>query len=82
MLLGEWPSAAIDNLDRVERPGFIKSTENWMVMRALRNQMVHEYVEDPVLLHAALNSGHGLVPELLTAGDAMTFEIERRPGVR
>ena len=80
VLLGERPSAAIDNLDRAERLGFIKSTEDWMAMRALRNQMVHEYVEDPVLLHGALTSGHGFVPELLDAGQAMIVEIEQRLG--
>lgn len=37
VLLGERPSAAIDNLDRAERLGFIKSTEDWMTMRALRD---------------------------------------------
>ena len=80
VLLGERLSAAIDNLDRAERLGFIRSTESWMAMRALRNQMVHEYVEDPVLLHAALKSGHEFVPELLAAGHAMTVEVEQRLG--
>lgn len=78
VLLGERPSAVIDNLDRAERLGLIKSTENWMTMRALRNQMVHAYVEDPDLLRAALTSGHEFVPELLAAGDAMTVEVEQR----
>jgi hypothetical protein len=45
--LGEKPSAAIDNLDRAERLGLIKSADEWMTMRNLRNQMVHEYIEDP-----------------------------------
>ena len=80
VLLGERPSAAIDNLDRAERLGFVKSTESWMAMRALRNQMVHEYVEDPVLLHGALQAGHAFVSELLAAGDAMTVEVEKRLG--
>ena len=44
--------------------------------------MVQEYVEDPVLLHGALTSGHEFVPGLLAAGDAMKFEIERRLGAR
>lgn len=82
VLLGERPSAAIDNLDRAERLGFIKSTEDWMAMRVLRNQMVREYVVDSVLLHGALASGHEFVPELLAAGDAMTDEIERRLGAK
>lgn len=33
VLLGERPSAAIGNLDRAERLGFIKSTDNLMPMR-------------------------------------------------
>lgn len=37
VLLGERPAAAIDNLDRAERLGFIRSTEDWMAMRALRD---------------------------------------------
>ena len=81
-LLGERPSAAIDNLDRAERLGFIKTTDNWMIIRALRNRMVHEYVEDPLLLHGALMSGHSFVPELLAAGDAMVAEIEQRLAAR
>lgn len=44
--LGETPAAAIDNLDRAERLGLIVSADEWMTMRKLRNQMVHEYVED------------------------------------
>ncbi|MDP2176992.1 hypothetical protein [Methylicorpusculum sp.] len=37
----------------------IKSADEWLTMRNLRNQMVHEYVEDPVILNNALQSGHG-----------------------
>ena len=78
VLLGEKPSAAIDNLERAERLGLIGSVDDWMTMRNLRNQMVHEYVEDPVVLSAALQSGHAFVPALVAAADAMTVEIERR----
>ena len=58
--LGERLSAAIDNLDRAERLGLLKSADEWLVMRKLRNQMVHEYVEDPVVLSNALQTGHTL----------------------
>ena len=78
VLLGEKPSAAIDNLDRAERLGLIASVDDWLTMRNLRNQMVHEYVEDPVVLNAALQSGHAFVPALVAAADAMVIEIERR----
>lgn len=76
--LGEKPSAAIDNLDRAERLGLIRSTDDWMSMRNLRNQMVHEYVEDPVVLSSALQTGHAFVPALIIATNKMIAEIEQR----
>ena len=76
--LGEKSSAAIDNLDRAERLGLIKSTDEWMTIRNIRNQMIHEYVEDPVLLIDALNTGHDFVPALIDAANNMIAEIERR----
>ena len=45
-VLGEQPGAAIDNLDRAEKLGWIPSSDDWLAMRKLRNQMVHEYIED------------------------------------
>jgi hypothetical protein len=76
--LGEKSSAAIDNLDRAERLGLIKSADEWMTIRNLRNQMIHEYVEDPVLLIDALKTGHDFVPALIDAANNMIAEIERR----
>jgi len=76
--LGEKTAAAIDNLDRAERLGLIHSTDEWISMRNLRNQMVHEYVEDPAILASALQSGHAFVPVLITAADKMMNEIEQR----
>jgi len=76
--LGEKSSAAIDNLDQAERLGLLKSADEWMAMRSLRNQMVHEYVEDPVVLASALQTGHGFVPTLIATANKMTAEIERR----
>lgn len=76
--LGETPAAAIDNLDRAERLGLIGSADEWMSMRKLRNQMVHEYVEDPALLADALQTGHDFVPILVGAANGLMEEIERR----
>src|SRR5690606_10782391 len=63
--LGEKSGAFIDNLDRAERLGWIESVDEWMTMRKLRNQMVHDYVEDPVVLSNALQSGHVFVGVLV-----------------
>ena len=49
-----------------------------MTMRQLRNQMVHEYIEDPVILVSALNAGHAFVPSPLNATDRLIDEVERR----
>lgn len=76
--LGEKSSAAIDNLDRAERLGILKSADEWMTMRHLRNQMVHEYVEDPVILSSALQTGHDFVPALIFTANQLIDEIERR----
>lgn len=77
-VLGENPSAVIDNLDRAERLGLLKSADEWMTIRSLRNQMVHEYVEDPAVFVSALQTGHAFVPVLVAAANAMIAEIERR----
>jgi len=76
--LGETPAAAIDNLDRAERLGLIASADEWMALRKLRNQMVHEYIEDLTLLASALQSGHESVPILTHAANSLVADIERR----
>ncbi len=76
--LGETPGAFIDALDRAERLGLIRSADEWLTTRHLRNQMVHEYVEDPAILADALQSGHELVALLTNAADAMISEAEDR----
>ena len=76
--LGERPGAQLDNLDRAERLGFIDSAEIWLTMRQLRNQMVHEYIEDLVVLANALQSGHDFVPALIGTAERMAGEIVKR----
>jgi hypothetical protein len=76
--LGETPAAAIDNFDKAERLGLIASVDDWLAIRKLRNQMVHEYVEDLTLLANAIQSGHEFVPVLIDTANRMTAEIERR----
>jgi hypothetical protein len=75
--LAEEVGPAIDNLDRAEKFGFIESADGWMEMRRLRNQMVHEYIEDLVVLTNALSSGHAFVPVLVTAAKRLVAEAQR-----
>ncbi|MDN5939384.1 MAG: hypothetical protein L0H83_12090 [Salinisphaera sp.] len=76
--LGEPVAAVIDNLDRAERLGWLNSTQEWQDVRQLRNQMIHEYMEDPVVLTSALQAGHESVPMLVGAATAMCGEVQKR----
>lgn len=68
----------IDNLDKAERFGYVDSADEWITMRKLRNQMIHEYIEDPAILANALQSSHGYVATLLATADRMLDEIASR----
>jgi hypothetical protein len=47
-------------------------------MRRLRNQMVHEYIEDMLILADALETANKLVPTLLQVAQRLRQEVERR----
>jgi hypothetical protein len=77
--LGETPGAALDNLDRAERLGWIASSDVWMAVRRLRNQMIHEYVEDPAVLANALQQANEFLPTLMAVADeCMRHEVYAR----
>lgn len=80
--LGEAVGAVIDNLDRAERLGLSPSADDWLAIRKLRNQMVHEYIEDPTVLASALQAGHEFVPALVGVADALVCAIDRRDWLR
>ena len=75
--LAEKPGAAIDNLDRAEKIGLMESADTWMQMRKLRNQMVHEYIEDLAVLSSALRTGHAYVPTLVATARRFVAEVGR-----
>ena len=76
--LGELPGSAVDNLDRAERWELIPSVDDWLTARKLRNQMVHEYIEDPEVLASALQSGHEFVPTLLLVAENLIAAMKKR----
>lgn len=69
---GERVATFTENLDRAERLGLIDDAQAWFDMRKLRNQMVHEYIEDPAVLASALQAGHDFVPALVAAAAKLT----------
>jgi hypothetical protein len=76
--LSEPVGAAIDNLDRAERLGLLRSVDQWVSSRKLRNRMVHDYVQDPEVLASALNEAHTLVPLLTGLATALREDSLRR----
>jgi len=76
--VGERAATAVDNLDRAERLGWIKSCDSWLETRKLRNQMVHEYIEAPEVLADAINTGHQRVADLVYTATQMLAEIDNR----
>ncbi len=76
--LGENPSSFADNLDLAEKLGWMESVSEWLGMRALRNQMIHEYLEDLHILKIALEKAHAFVPKLIQVANNLIQEINRR----
>lgn len=69
--LAEPVGPAIDNLARAERLDLIRSGEEWIEARQLRNFMIHEYVRDSATLASALQRGHCAVEMLTGAAQQM-----------
>jgi hypothetical protein len=76
--VGEPTGAAIDNLNRMEKLGFIQSAEAWVMIRDMRNQMIHEYIEDLDILVNALNKGHDAVKMLVSDAQCILQDLESR----
>jgi len=54
--LGEPIEPFITNLNKAEKFGWLESAESWVGLRQLRNQMIHEYIEDLELLADAVQT--------------------------
>lgn len=77
-VVGEKTGAAVDNLNRAEKLGLISSVDTWMALRDLRNQMIHEYIEDLDILADALNQGHVHVHMLCDDAGGFLDDLENR----
>lgn len=77
-LAGEERGPMLDNLDKAEKFGWINSADEWMLYRKLRNQMVHEYIEDAQILADALGAGQRFVPTLIRLSLSVVEEVDKR----
>ena len=76
--VGEVPATLADNLDRAERLGLIASTDTWFTLRQLRNQMIHDYIEDPIVLATALQTAHEHLHILTDTAQALLTDLRKR----
>lgn len=76
--MAETRGATTENLDRAEKLGWLDSTDDWLVMRKLRNQMVNEYIEDLVILCDSLKAGHAFVKTLVKTADQFVTQADSR----
>ena len=66
--------SVLDNLNRAERRGWIRSSADWAELRMLRNHMVHEYVRDRQQLVDAPNAAYLGVEDLVNATALMAAQ--------
>lgn len=52
--MGEKTSVLLVNLDKAEKLSLLASADTWVMLQQLRNQMVHEYIEQPEILFNAI----------------------------
>lgn len=75
--LGEPERALLINLDKAEKYGWLDSSEKWIALRQLRNQMIHEYIENSVTLLDALTTAYHNVDSLRQFADRLNIQVEK-----
>lgn len=70
---GEKLATVIENLNKAERLELLDDVSVWLAARLLRNKLVHEYIEDPAEIVAALNQSCIFIDSLLKTASA--FEV-------
>ena len=76
--LAEKSNVAIENLDKAEKIGVLPSVELWLELRQLRNQMIHEYIEDLDILVDALQLAHKNIGFIVGVADAINKDLDSR----
>ena len=71
----EPPSTVMEMLDRAEKLGLLRSADEWVALRKLRNRMVHEYLWRYADLHGALMAARDGVEALSYAAQRLTAKV-------
>jgi hypothetical protein len=76
--LNERIGPAIDNFNKAEKLGVLSSVDDWLMVRGLRNQMVHEYIESLETLTDALNQANNGVELVVSCANAIIDDCQQR----
>ncbi|WP_029408453.1 hypothetical protein [Thiomicrorhabdus sp. Milos-T2] len=76
--LGESSRSVIDNLDKASKLGFTVDPDEWLVIRQLRNKMVHEYIEAEEVFLNALNFTHDYEENLFVFANEIIADLKAR----
>jgi hypothetical protein len=68
--------AFIDKLNRLEKVGAIPSTEDWLLMREVRNTFSHDYPDDPQIQEEMLIKALGMAAPLLEVLNSVKYFIQ------
>jgi len=77
-LVGEKQKTFLDDLHRLEKLQIIESSEQWLQARSLRNKMIHEYIDSPVLLTSAVNEANDFISQLHYALNKVLDDLKER----
>ncbi|PHS25294.1 MAG: hypothetical protein COA83_06010 [Methylophaga sp.] len=77
-ILEEKSTVAIDNLDKAEKIGVLPSVDLWLELRQLRNQMIHDYIEDLTILVDALQTAYKNLGFIVGVANAINADLESR----
>ncbi|TXL13333.1 hypothetical protein BMR04_14425 [Methylococcaceae bacterium HT3] len=77
-ILSERSNVAIDNLDKAEKIGVLPSVELWLELSQLRNQMIHEYIEDLTLLVDALQIAYKNLEFIVDVAESIIKDLDKR----
>ena len=75
--LGEPTRALLINLEKAEKYGWLESSEQWITLRQLRNQMIHEYIENAQTLFDALTTANDNVDVLIRFARELDEQTQR-----
>lgn len=74
--LGEPDRALLINLDKAEKYGWLESTDQWVALRQLRNQMIHEYIENARILYDAISTAAANIDMLKRFADNLVGQVK------